>query len=119
MADIKKDTAVIGFISLYNFVKHGYNISAFVKKWNPLSERIKSGAVPEELTPMIFSKDMAHAFWPDAVIELFDANTAFNGDLARVNWFADFDSIITQPLSSLVNFSVDSAENLLRSLKVK
>ncbi len=99
------------------FIKHGYNITAFVRKGNPLSEKIKEGAVPEELTPLIFSKDMAGEFWPDSVIELFNANNAFNGDLAQVNWFEDFDTFASQPLSELDSFSAEGAGNILRSVK--
>jgi len=59
-----------------HFVKHGYNICAFVQKKNIEIPKLRMDEGDIELT-----KD----FWP------MDIEQGFEGDIDRVNWFEDFE----------------------------
>ena len=63
-----------------HFIKHGYNLCAFVKKTKKIELNLRMDNGDIELT-----KD----FWP------IDAIQGFDGNISRVNWFNDFKSYET------------------------
>ncbi|MEM7412945.1 MAG: class I SAM-dependent methyltransferase [Myxococcota bacterium] len=62
------------------FVRHGYNIAAFVQKGNPLEPLIARGASYDELSVTAFQEPYCESCWP------FRVKQGFEGDLEAINW---------------------------------
>lgn len=85
---------VAGFNVRYgHFVRHGYNICAFVQKGNELTRTLAADASDDTRSIASFLEPWVSTMWPMPVEQ------GFQGDLDQVNWFGDFSAFLrTEPL---------------------
>lgn len=81
-----------------HFIKHGYNVAAFVRKHRAHDSFLEKLDATDILVNTIMTKSTADAYWPSEMVAGMDEMGGFEGDLESANWPDELRRAMTDPV---------------------